>query len=71
MPRHNDTLPGTAEPDQWKPYKLWQGDKWQCSGCRSEIIVGVGFSQISEHYQPDFDEMVEKLGGSDLQINDC
>lgn len=71
MPKHNDAAPGTAEPEQWQPYKLWSGDKWRCRGCGSEIIVGVGFVQVAEHYEPGFAEKVTQLGGDELQINDC
>ena len=71
MPTGNGTLPGKAEPDKWSPYKLWCGDKWQCPDCRNEIISGVGLEPISEHYLPDFSEMVEITGADQLQINDC
>lgn len=70
MPKSNDAEPGTAEPDQWKPYKLWMGDKWGCEGCGTEIVVGVGRDPIAEHYQPQFAVTVGRYG-VDLQVNDC
>jgi hypothetical protein len=68
MPIDNLTPPGTAAPHEWKPYKLWMGDKWACEGCGHELVVGVG--PIAEHYQPDFAERVERYG-IELQVNDC
>ena len=61
---------GTAHPEQWKPYKLWCGDKWQCEGCQHELIVGVGLSPLSEHYKSDFVGLMELLH-PEVQVNDC
>lgn len=63
-------LPGTAEPDNWKPYKLWEGDLWRCHGCGHLLIVGVGLAPIAEHYQPDFNSKAA-AHGVELQVNDC
>ena len=70
MPTMNRSEPGTVEPHLWKPYKLWLGDKWECQGCGSEIVVGVGLRPVAEHYQPDFAERVACYSPS-LQVNDC
>lgn len=64
-------LPGTAEPGKWKPYKLWVGDRWECEGCGTIILSGFGAGPISEHYEKDFDQMVERTGASQFQVNDC
>jgi hypothetical protein len=69
MPDHG-ALPGTAEPEKWHPYKLWNGDKWACFGCGTEIVVGVMGGPIREHYQEDFKATVEAWGAT-LQVNDC
>ena len=70
MPITADAKRGTAEPENWKPYKLWRGDLWECPECGHEIISGVAASPMREHYQPDFAE-VAKTFGAELQINDC
>lgn len=70
MPKFNGAESGTAMPHQWTPYKLWYGDKWQCRGCGSQIIVGVAPHPVSEHYQPDFATRVANHGAT-LQVNDC
>ncbi len=62
--------PGTAEPEKWKPYKLWLGDKWECKGCGAEIVVGTGRIPVSEHYKPDFPQTVLAYNPT-LQVNDC
>lgn len=70
MPVVNGALPGTAEPYNWKPYKLWVGDKWRCQGCGTEIVVGVIGGPVSEHYMPDFEECIKELNAT-YQVNDC
>jgi hypothetical protein len=62
--------PGTAEPQAWRPYKLWAGDIYECNGCGGRIIVGAGLKPLAEHYQDGFDEMVERYGAK-FQVNDC
>jgi hypothetical protein len=61
MPKDGSRRPesGTEDRDAWKPYKLWMGDLWRCGGCGHELIVGAGIVPISEHYKPEFAEMVE------------
>lgn len=63
-------LPGTAEPENWRPYKLWSGDKWRCEGCGTEVIVGVGRDPIAIQHEPDFADTVRKHGAT-YQVNDC
>lgn len=70
MPTENGAEKGTAEPEKWKPYKLWSGDLWLCEGCGNTIIVGVGQRPIAEHFQPDFPKAVTSFGAR-LQVNDC
>ncbi len=69
MPVVNGAEPGLAEPEAWQPYKLYQGDLWECRGCGAEIVVGCG-TPIAEHFQPTFEQTVESLGAT-LQVNDC
>lgn len=70
MPDGNHPTPGLAEPDRWRPYKLWMGDEWACPDCGATIIVGVAHAPISEHYLPDFGSLVTQFGAT-LQVNDC
>jgi hypothetical protein len=66
----DDALPGTATPERWRPYKLWNGDKWECEGCGAQIVVGVARQPIAEHYQPEFDK-ARAYFNPQLQVNDC
>jgi hypothetical protein len=70
--RFTEGMPGYSDnPNNWRPYKLWVGDLWECKGCGHEVIVGVGLNPVSEHYMPNF-EKVRTDGGFDrLQVNDC
>lgn len=64
--------PGKAEPDQWKPYKIWSGDTWECLGCGAVIVSGCAQSPIAEHYQePDFSHYMKTLKADQFQVNDC
>lgn len=71
MPKENKALPGTAEPEQWTPYKVWVGDKWQCEGCGAEILSGFGQGPITEHWHEDFQYWVDQTQADQLQVNDC
>jgi hypothetical protein len=69
MPKVFHARPGTDHPEDWKPYKVWNGDEWICHGCGSLIIVGVG-GPIKERHQDGFDKAL-LASASYLQVNDC
>lgn len=69
MPTDN-AKPGLAEPEKWKPYKLWRGDLWECPDCGHQAIVGVARDPMAEHYQDHFKDEVARYDAT-LQINDC
>lgn len=62
---------GSAAPDQWTPYKVWAGDRWECEGCGHVIVSGVGWQPLAEHYQPNFQKTIEQTHADQLQVNDC
>ena len=70
MPKRDYYLspPGTAEPEQWTPYKIWRCDLYECEGCGHQIAVGYGQGSVSEHYMDDFEE---ELQHSQSVVNDC
>ena len=70
MPTRDKPRPGCADPNPWRPYKLWLGDQWECAGCGASIIIGVGAEPVAEHFQPEFQERISSFGAS-LQVNDC
>lgn len=61
--------PGTSHPELWKPYKVWQGDEWQCQGCGHLLIVGVAMEPLSVQHMENFDRWV--ASAPYLQVNDC
>lgn len=71
MPTSTDAKPGQTGSDKWRPYKLWVGDLWECVGCGSTIVTGVGLRPIGEHYEADFALRAKQLGAAQLQVNDC
>lgn len=70
MPKETPAHAGNVEPEKWKPYKLWVGDKWECLGCGGVLLSGFGSRPIAEHYQNNFDDLVKKFGAT-FQVNDC
>jgi hypothetical protein len=55
----------------WRPYKVWVGDLWECKGCHSEIIVGVGEGPVSVQHQPNFHELRLLTEADKINIDDC
>lgn len=71
MPRGNDVQPGTAQAEKWEPYKIWQGDLWECEGCGARIISGVAQLPLREHFHSDFSELRVSVQADQFQVNDC
>jgi len=65
---HN--IRGKRSPESWRPYKLWNGDLWECPDCGAQVVVGCAPQPIAEHYQPTFAKSVAEFGAT-LQVNDC
>lgn len=65
------TPPGNDTDKYWQPYKLWQGDLYKCEGCGAEIISGVAREPVAEHYMEYFDEVRQRAGYDQFQVNDC
>lgn len=65
-PLHN----GKPVNGTWDSYKIWLADLWECRGCDTEIIVGSGFTPVSEHYQPDYAQVKEDLKPM-VFVEDC
>ena len=64
--------PGKHFACRWKPYKIWQADKWKCQGCGHEVITGYGLEPLSVRHKADFDEMLAfARRGDHVYINDC
>jgi len=32
-------------------YQMWSGDKWKCSGCLTEVVVGFARRPFAEHFE--------------------
>lgn len=71
MPVHNEAAAGTAEPEGWRPYKLWSGDLYECQGCGAQIISGFGHGPIAIQHHDNFEALRVELGANRLQVNDC
>lgn len=37
-----------------QPYKVRNGDRWECPNCGHQIIAGFSELPLAEHYQDDF-----------------
>jgi hypothetical protein len=64
--------PGTAQPESWRPYKLWHADLFECQGCKTRIIGGFGSEPVTEHYKDGFAGWLERTAGPyQFTVNDC
>lgn len=41
---------------EWKPYKLWAGDLWECKGCGIEVVSGFAPYPMREHFMEDYED---------------
>ena len=71
MPIGGSPEPGTSEPEKWRPYKVWAADLYECNGCGAQILSGFGRAPIAEHFELEFDTLVQRLNAAQLQVNDC
>jgi hypothetical protein len=72
MPEYGVTNPepGVSQNKLWRDYKLWSGDLWECRGCGNQIISGIGFLPVSEHYKPEFKDLIQ-ICNAEFRVNDC
>jgi len=49
-----------------RPYKIWMSDAWKCPACGHVIMAGFGNGPISEHFQEDFDEVLDAVKDSEI-----
>jgi hypothetical protein len=71
MPVAGNAPPGNEAPEQWKPYKLWAGDRWKCDGCGVEILSGFGLNPIAIQHETNFENTIKAYGADQFQVNDC
>lgn len=71
-PKVNGAPAGTTAPDQWRPYKLWDADMYECEGCGAQIVVGFGREPMAEHFQTErFAKRLAAKGDHVVTVNDC
>ena len=61
-------VPGTEHPEQWRPYKIWNSDLWECEGCGHQLISGHGYNPVAIQHEPKFADWLQEVKGT---INDC
>ncbi len=71
FPSPHDAEPGNQEPENWKPYKIWVGDLWECRGCGTQIVSGFGSGPIRTKHDPGFADERQRLNAQQFQVNDC
>ena len=70
---HGEDWDGTSGKDSpgWLPYKVWVGDLYECPDCHAQAISGVARLPVSEHYLPDFQDLIARTGADRLMVKDC
>ena len=38
--------------DPPEPYEAYEGDMWECPGCKTQVIAGFGTVPIAVHFEP-------------------
>jgi len=56
---------------EWRPYKIWQGDLWECRGCGHEIVMGWGKRALREHFEEHFEDLRIRTHANEIEIKDC
>jgi len=47
------------------PYKVWMADELKCPECAHTILAGFPNGAVSEHFMPDFQEIIQARYASD------
>jgi hypothetical protein len=47
--------------DEWRPYKLWQADLWECRGCGTQILTGHGQKPIAEYFENNYYDIRDRF----------
>ncbi len=47
--------------DPPEPYKIFNGDRWECPGCGHQIIAGFALDPLAEHFQDKFSGLLNKI----------
>ena len=54
-----DVVEMFSQPPQ--PYQLFQADAWKCPGCGAIVIAGFAHEPLAEHWQDDFDAILNRM----------
>ena len=49
---------GLLDMAEFGAYQIWDADKWKCPSCGKEIIVGFGNNPVSQHFEPEFSNVI-------------
>ena len=47
-------------PQPYQPYRIQNGDRWECPHCGHQIIAGFAVVSVAEHFEDKFQELLEK-----------
>lgn len=56
--KQNGVLVLETMDDCVSPYKIWRADLFACPDCGYELISGFAQEPISEHFMPDFQQLL-------------
>lgn len=48
-----------SDSEKAEPYELFDADLWKCPSCGFEVVGGFGYTNISAHYDPDFQKFMD------------
>lgn len=47
--------------EKTQPYKLWMSDMLACPNCDTSVLQGWGNAPVREHFDPDFQDVVNDV----------
>lgn len=65
-PERNGT--GVLDMAEFGPYAVWDTDLWKCPECGIEVIGGFASGPISQHWQDDFEKMVDHYRKAGMSV---
>ena len=55
--------------DPPQPYKIQNGDRWECPKCGHQIIAGFAHGPLAEHFQDNFGTLLIKVEADENTIH--
>jgi hypothetical protein len=59
---------GSGAKTEHRPYRIWNGDLYECRGCHAVIITGTGSRPVAERHDEDFEFRRAAIGADAINV---